>query len=66
MTPAEYRKDLRRLADDEGGWSIERTRRHIRMNHPQGGTVYVASSPSDRRAIMNVRALLRRKMRRVG
>jgi predicted RNA binding protein YcfA (HicA-like mRNA interferase family) len=42
------------------GWTATRTRRHIRLAHPNGGLVHVSSSPSDRRSLANTAALVRR------
>ncbi len=56
----EYRRDLER-----NGFSTTLTRGgHIRISHPlMAGPVFAASTPSDHRAIHNLRALIRRKMR---
>lgn len=56
----EYRRDLAR-----GGFSTTLTRGgHIRISHPHmNGPVFAASTPSDHRAIRNLRALIQRKMR---
>jgi predicted RNA binding protein YcfA (HicA-like mRNA interferase family) len=56
----EYRRDLER-----NGFSVALTRGgHIRISHPyMNGAVFAASTPSDHRAIHNLRALIRRKMR---
>jgi predicted RNA binding protein YcfA (HicA-like mRNA interferase family) len=55
----EYRLDLER-----SGFSTTLTRGgHVRISHPlMNGPVFAASTPSDHRAIRNVRALIRRKM----
>jgi len=56
----EYRRDLER-----SGFSTTLTRGgHIRISHPHmNGPVFAASTPSDHRAIHNLRALIHRKMR---
>ena len=56
----EYRRDLERI-----GFSTTLTRGgHIRISHPyMNGPVFAASTPSDHRAIRNLRALIQRKMR---
>jgi predicted RNA binding protein YcfA (HicA-like mRNA interferase family) len=52
---------LVRQAESEG-WLVERTNGgHLRLTHPNGAVVFCAWSPSDSRAVKNVRALLRRK-----
>jgi len=58
------RHDLKQLlrAAEARGWQVELTRRggHLRLVHPAGGLVVAASTPSDRRALANLRAQLRR------
>ncbi len=56
----EYRRDLER-----SGFLITPTRGgHIRINLPlMSGPVFAACTPSDHRAIHNLRALIQRKMR---
>ena len=50
------------------GWTAELTNGgHVRLQHELGGRAIVtASTPSDRRALLNTRALLRREMRQLG
>lgn len=55
--PADHAGLLRMLACE--GVRTERTTRHIRVFAP-GGVVYIASTPSDHRAVRNEVALLRR------
>lgn len=44
------------------GWTVTHTRSsHVMLTHPGRPRIYVASTPSDRRAWLNVRALLRRE-----
>jgi predicted RNA binding protein YcfA (HicA-like mRNA interferase family) len=46
------------------GFAIERTRgSHFKLTAPSGALVFAASTPSDRRAIHNIRADLRRALR---
>lgn len=48
----EYRKQ---------GWRVTHTRRHLRFSPPGGGPfVIVACTPSDHRALKNIRARLKR------
>lgn len=59
--------DLRRLlaAARRRGWSVEKTRSsHWRLRHPSGAQVTAGSTPSCPRALMNLRADLRRAERR--
>lgn len=53
--------DLVSLAIDSG-WVVRRTEGgHIAMTSPAGETVVCSSTPSDRRSVLNLRALLKRK-----
>lgn len=46
----------------EQGWTIEMTRGgHVRWTAPSGRVIFSPSSPSDRRAIRNTIAMLRRE-----
>lgn len=43
------------------GWQIELTgSNHLRWRSPEGKPVFSASTPSDHRAIKNIRSMLRR------
>jgi predicted RNA binding protein YcfA (HicA-like mRNA interferase family) len=43
------------------GWQVTRTRKsHWRLRHPNGGLVVTGTTPSDFRALANLRAMLRR------
>jgi predicted RNA binding protein YcfA (HicA-like mRNA interferase family) len=43
------------------GWQVTRTRGgHGRLLHPGGGTVMMSGTPSDRRALLNMRVQMRR------
>lgn len=43
------------------GWEITRTRNlHIRWKSPTGALVYTSGTPSDRRTVRNVAALLKK------
>lgn len=43
------------------GWSVAKTRgNHVKWVSPTGAVVFSASTPSDHRAIYNIRAQLRR------
>ena len=49
-------------AAQAAGWSVAKTRgNHVKWASPTGAVVFSASTPSDRRAIHNIRAMLRRK-----
>jgi predicted RNA binding protein YcfA (HicA-like mRNA interferase family) len=54
-------KELLRAAEARG-WRVELTRRggHVRLVHPDGAVVVAAATPSDHRALANLRAQLRR------
>jgi predicted RNA binding protein YcfA (HicA-like mRNA interferase family) len=61
------RHDLERLLRQASacGWQVARTRGgHWRLLHPSGGIVVMSSTPGDRRALLNMRAQLRRAERR--
>lgn len=53
---------LRRLAED-CGWTVEHTRgNHLRWLPPDGGSFVISSAtPSDHRALLNLRAHLRQR-----
>jgi hypothetical protein len=52
--------ELTALAAAHGG-TVERTRGgHVVVRLPNGATVYTSATPSDRRALLNTRADLRR------
>jgi predicted RNA binding protein YcfA (HicA-like mRNA interferase family) len=49
------------------GWQVTRTRGgHWRLLRPNGGIVVLSSTPSDHRALRNVRAQMRRAERRIA
>jgi len=58
------RHDLKELlrAAEARGWRVDATRRggHVRLVHPDGGVVVASGTPSDHRALANLRAQLRR------
>jgi hypothetical protein len=59
-------KHLLRQAE-AAGWRVQPTRGgHWRLLYPGGGIVVMSSTPSDRRAIANLRAQLRRAERRAA
>lgn len=45
------------------GAALDRTGKHVRINLSNGARVYVASTPSDHRAFMNVRRDIRKALR---
>jgi len=60
------RKDMRRLMRqlESGGCRVSQTRKHYRVEVPQKGggyrLVFLSLTPSDRRTLLNSKALLRR------
>jgi predicted RNA binding protein YcfA (HicA-like mRNA interferase family) len=63
------RHDLERLLRQASasGWQVARTRGgHWRLLHPNGGIVVMSSTPSDYRALANLKAQLRRAERRIA
>ncbi|WP_185266005.1 type II toxin-antitoxin system HicA family toxin [Halopseudomonas xiamenensis] len=62
-TLGKLKKPLQELADFaiSLGWQVSRTRGgHIRFTKPGYPPIYTSSTPSDPRAALNARALLRR------
>jgi predicted RNA binding protein YcfA (HicA-like mRNA interferase family) len=56
---ADLKKILKALADQ--GWKItQRRSSHYRLQSPNGDVYFAGSTPSDRRAVLNLRADLRR------
>ena len=57
-----WRRDVEALAR-EHGCAVEEAPRggHLVLRHPSGWSVFVSKSPSDWRALQNVRGDLRRK-----
>ena len=54
-------KELRRAAEEQG-WVVAPTRKsHLAWRSPSGYLVISSSTPSDRRAIKNLRAFLTRQ-----
>jgi hypothetical protein len=63
MTRASWLRTVMAVADLHGG-SVTTTRgNHLRIELPQGGTVYTSSTPSDWRSLKNMQATLRRMSR---
>lgn len=62
MKAANWRRRIRELIDTLGGGTMTLTGGgHIRIDlNIGGGPVFTSSTPSDRRALDNLRALLRR------
>lgn len=61
MSSRAWRRQVEDLAA-EFGCELEHTRGdHLRVAHPSGWALSVSKSPSDHRALANVRADLRRK-----
>ena len=50
-------KELKLLLKDaeSRGWVFSKGVRHIKGKHPSGKTATISVSPSDRRALMNIR-----------
>lgn len=56
---------LKRVKAD--GWLVEKAKNgHYKLTHPCGGLVFVSLSPSDHRALLNIRGDIRREMRKYG
>lgn len=58
------RKDLRALFRDleQRGWSVEVTGgNHYKLKGPRGQIVFCPGTPSDHRALKNLKAMLRRQ-----
>lgn len=61
MKPPKFLREIAKKAVEQG-WSVAKTNNnHVKFRAPSGDTVYTSSTPGDRRAILNVTALLRRK-----
>jgi hypothetical protein len=58
-------KSLRAAVDDAvaRGWTLGKTRRHLKLTKPGCRMVVFPLTPSDRRGLMNLRADLRRSER---
>ena len=56
-------KDLRIVLNEavDGGWVFAKCKRksHIKGKHPSGKTVTIGTTPSDHRALNNIRSYLR-------
>ena len=60
-------KDLKRLLADYPGATARKTGgNHWKINLPNGGIVIASNTPSDRRALQEIRSDLRRAARRNG
>lgn len=59
-------KDLRKILKEAeaNGWVFEKRERHIKGRHPNGQTATIAQTPSDRRALLNIKSHL--KVRKVA
>lgn len=55
-----WRREIVKLAAEFGA-AVEDSSNHLRIWHPSGWFLYVSKSPSDHRALSNVRGDLRRK-----
>jgi len=57
-------KGLRQLLAQNPQWTATPTRHgHWKLTSPTGGFIFTGGSPSDRRALRNMRALMRRLAR---
>lgn len=65
VTLAHVHKTLRVTVADAvaRGWVLERTRRHLRLRHPDRGVVVFGKTPSEYRGLKNLQADLRRAER---
>jgi hypothetical protein len=62
MSIPKRQRDLQRLCGP--GWSISVTGgNHVMLKHDNGTVIYTGQTPSDRRAVRNLRASLRRVSR---
>lgn len=54
-------KELRLLLKEAeaNGWAFSKGNRHIKGKHPSGRTTTISISPSDNRALMNIKKDLR-------
>ncbi len=60
---AEWRRHINRIAEQHG-CTVEPTRGgHLRIRHMNGKSTTVSATPSDKRALLNVRADVRRLAR---
>jgi predicted RNA binding protein YcfA (HicA-like mRNA interferase family) len=60
-------KDVKSLVKEAAarGWQATTTRNgHLRLTHPHGGLVFIAGTPSDHRAMTNMRCEIKRQERR--
>lgn len=58
----EWRAFIREL--EAAGWQYVSTNKHIKFRHPRYGILVMPQSTSDRRALLNARATVRRIMTR--
>ena len=68
MHPHAVHRLFRPLAEKavEAGWSLRKTKNnHIQWLGPEGARVYSASTPSDYRAVLNIRSELRKRGLRI-
>jgi len=64
MSASSQMKEVRRALERDGFTAIKTRGGHWRFDHPHmSGPVFAPDTPSDHRAIKNLMALLRRKMR---
>lgn len=56
-------KDLQQLFKEaeSQGWEIRRAKRHIKLVAPDGGFVFTSGTPTDNRAVKNIRSTMRKK-----
>jgi hypothetical protein len=59
------RKDLAKMAREyrRSGWVITKGRKHTKWTSPDGQTIFVPSTPSDQRALLNIQAQINRALR---
>lgn len=64
MSSGSEMKQMRRALEKEGFTAIKTRGGHWRFDHPMMiGPVFAPNTPSDHRALKNLQALMRRKMR---
>lgn len=64
MSSGSKMKQVRRALEKEGFTAVRTRGGHWRISHPMMiGPVFAPSTPSDHRALKNLKALMRRQMR---
>lgn len=64
-----HNRVMRELVEEaaQAGWTVTiRKGGHLKFEHPEAASVFSSSTPSDRRAVLNTRAQLRRNLKEAG